>query len=171
MGIVAIVGSSRGGSWSSCRENTKHARILKIQKHWTCGQSASLGIIFCNTPRKCSRPHHMAALCIPTLQPPQPTCLMLVAWCLNTGTPIHEEFHKGRPKAASLCGWVWRVYTHLVSGIKQSNYKIKTLLRYEAMGLWIHISLLTSNSKRVLDQCVNIRHNCPVHVDTYLRHQ
>ena len=100
----------------------KHARILNIQKHGTCGQSASLGIIFCNTPRKCSRPHHMAALCIPTLQPPQPTCLMLVAWCLNIGTPIHREFHKGRPKTASLCGWVWLVYTHQVSGIKQSGY-------------------------------------------------
>ena len=54
----------QGGRVSSCRENTKHARILKIQKHRTCGQSASLGIIFCSTPRKCSRPHHMAALCI-----------------------------------------------------------------------------------------------------------
>ena len=54
-------------------------------------------------------------------------CLVLDAW--TPARPIHKGFHKrGRPKAApplwrrpraaSLCGWVWQVFKHRASSIK-----------------------------------------------------
>ena len=54
----------------------------------------------------------------------------LIAWCLNTcQTPIHERFHHElrpllwrRPKAASLCGWVWLVFKHQAQSIKLLGY-------------------------------------------------
>ena len=69
-------------------------------------------------------------------------CLLLAAWCLNTcQTHPQRVPQRGaaegrpplwrRPKAASLCGWVWQVFKHQAasskqaSGIKQQASSIK----------------------------------------------
>ena len=84
-------------------------------------------------------------------------CLMLAAWCLmlaccllldawTPARPIHKGFHKGgaaegrppplwrRPKAASLCGWVWQVFKHQASSSKQAAWPLPNLSQILALN-------------------------------------